>query len=51
MKRHHDNLGALLLASGAVTGPHKRCKPITLNPLQRAWRAVRVFLASRRGPL
>lgn len=51
MKRHPDSLGAMLLASGAVTGPHKRPKPVTLSPLQRAWRAVRVYLAGRRKPL
>jgi hypothetical protein len=39
-----------LLASGAMTGPHKRLKPVTLNPLQRLLRTVRVFLTNRQQP-
>lgn len=41
----------LLLATGAITGPYKRAKPITLSPMQRALRAVRVFLDKRKKPV
>jgi hypothetical protein len=37
-----------LLASGAMTGPHKRCRPVTLSLWARVLRAARVFFINRR---
>lgn len=43
----------LLLSSGAMEGPFRRPRPITLSPVARVLRAVRVYLNDRqlKGPL
>lgn len=42
-------LPELLLASGAMEGPARPCKPLTVSLLARARRAVRGWLINRRG--
>ncbi len=39
-----------LLATGAMSGPHRRAHPITTSPWARLRRAVRAFLINRKGP-
>jgi hypothetical protein len=39
-----NNLGAMLLASGAVTGPYRRTKPLPVSAARRVWRAVRAYI-------
>ena len=41
----------LLLASGALVGPHKRTRPLTVSRLQRLCRAVRALLLNWRTTL
>lgn len=42
-------LPELLLASGAMEGPARPCKPLTVSLLARVRRAVRAWLMNRRG--
>jgi len=43
------SLPALLLATGAMTGPHLTPRPTTVGLLQRIRRAVRGWLINRKG--
>jgi hypothetical protein len=40
-----------LLATGALTGPYRRTRPLTLSALARFRRWVRAFNLNRRSPL
>lgn len=40
----------LLLASGAMTGPHRAAKPIKRGPVRRFFRALLDMLMSPRAP-
>jgi len=46
---HGVPLHELLLSSGAMEGPARPCKPLTVTLLARARRAVRGWLINRRG--
>lgn len=43
------SLPAMLLSTGAMSGPHFTPRPLTVGPLQRVRRAVRGWLINRKG--
>lgn len=50
-KQERRALPELLLATGAMEGPFRRSRPLTLSPLARIRRALRSFLIHRKGTL
>lgn len=50
MSQQPADLGTMLLSSGAVQGPYRRARPITLTLWQRIRRALRALLIDRKGP-
>ena len=49
LTQHGVPLHELLLSSGAMEGPARPCKTLTVTLLARARRAVRGWLINRRG--
>lgn len=45
----HLSLPELLLRSGAMTGPHRITRPVTVSGLLRMKRAVRSWILNRKG--
>jgi len=41
----------LMLATGAITGPHRRTRPVSVTLRMRLVRALRAIVLSIRGPL
>lgn len=49
-KREARSLPELLLSTGALEGPFRRVRPLTVSPLMRVRRALRNFFFNRQGP-
>lgn len=50
MTKQPNNLGDLLLRKGAIEGPFRRTKPLTVGLCARILRALRAWNINRRTP-